>query len=305
MRVVSLLPSATEICYALGVDPVGVSHECDYPPAARSKPAVNDVRIDPDTDSAAINEQVATAEQNGGIYEIDADLLEELDPDLVITQGLCDVCAVDRVLVADVIESRGIDAEVLTTDTHSLGDLYDDIRRIGGATDREERAAELVADLKGRIEALRNRAAAIEDRPTVAALDWMDPVMVAGHWVPELVEAVGGRYPLMETGGHSRPWEWGEIREADPDVIVVSPCGFELEQIQAHLDDLTERPGWNDLTAVRNDRVSLLDGHNYVNRPGPRLVNTAEHLAGLLHPEEFERPPGDVAISFGEVVSTT
>jgi iron complex transport system substrate-binding protein len=305
MRVVSLLPSATEICYALGIDPVGVSHECDYPPAARSKPVVNDVRIDPDTDSAAINEQVATAEQNGGIYEIDADLLADLDPDLIITQGLCDVCAVDQVLVSDVIDAHDIDAEVLTTDTHLLADLYDDVRRIGAATDREERAAELITDLKGRIEALRNRTAAIDERPTVAVFDWMDPVMVAGHWVPELVAAAGGRYPLMETGGRSRPWEWEEIREADPDLIVVSPCGFELEQIQAHLDDLTERPGWEDLTAVRNDRVSLLDGHNYVNRPGPRLVDTAEHLAGLVHPDEFETPPGDVAVPFGEVISPT
>ena len=296
MRVVSLLPSATEICYALGVEPVGVSHECDYPPAARSRPAVNDVRIDPDTDSAAINEQVAAAEQGEGIYEIDADLLDDIDPDVVITQGLCDVCAVDQILVADVLDARGIDAEIVTTDTHSLADLYEDVRRIGAATDRADRAAELVADLQSRIEGLRNRAAAIEEQPSVAVFDWMDPVMVAGHWVPELVAAAGGRYPLMETGEHSRPWEWAEIRAADPDAIVVAPCGFDLDQTRENLADLTDRPGWQDLTAVQNDCVYLLDGHHFVNRPGPRLVETAEHLAGLLYPDEFERPPEDVTV---------
>jgi len=297
MRVVSLLPSATEICYALGIEPVGVSHECDYPPAARAKPAVNDVRIDPDTDSASINEQVAAAEQGEGIYEIDADLLESLDPDVVITQGLCDVCAVDQILVADVLDARGIDAEVVTTDTHSLADLYEDIREIGAATGHGERAAALVADLQSRIETLRNRTVAIGDWPSVAVFDWMDPVMVAGHWVPELAAAAGGRYPLMETGKHSRPWEWAEIRASDPDVIVVAPCGFDLDQTRENLPDLTDRPGWSDLTSVRNDRVYLLDGHHYVNRPGPRLIETGEHLAGLVHPDEFESPPGDVAMS--------
>ncbi|MFB6189842.1 MAG: cobalamin-binding protein [Halapricum sp.] len=297
MRVVSLLPSATEICYALGVEPVGVSHECDYPPAARSKPSVTDVRIDPEAESASINDQVATAETGAGVYEIDADLLVDLDPDLVITQGLCEVCAVDHVLVADVIEDRGLAADVLTIDPHTLDGLYTEIGRIGEATDHAEAAVDLVADLRQRIDSLRGDVAG-SDRPSVAIFDWMDPVMVAGHWVPELVWAAGGEYPLVESGARSRPREWTEVRDADPDVIVVAPCGFGLDQIRGNSHELTDRPGWADLTAVREGRVYALDGHNYVNRPGPRLLETAEHLAGLLHPERHREPPDDVARPF-------
>jgi len=295
MTVVSLLPSATEICYALGVEPVGVSHECDYPPAARSQPSVNDVRIDPDADSESINEQVAAAADDGGVYEIDAELLADLDPDYVLTQGICDVCAVDRVLVADVVDELGLDAEVVTTDPHSLSDLYDDVHRIGGALGVDEEAADLVADLRSRVEAVRQRAATVEDRPRVAVFDWMDPVMLAGHWMPEIVAAAGGRYELVESGERSTPWEFADIRQYDPEVAVAAPCGFDLDQTREHADELTDRPGWGDLTAVAAGRVYAIDGHHYVNRPGPRLVDTLEHLAGLLHPDIFETPPSDVA----------
>jgi iron complex transport system substrate-binding protein len=295
MNVVSLLPSATEICYALGVEPVGVSHECDHPPAARARPSVNDVRIDPDADSESINEQVAAAADDGGVYEIDADLLAELDPDCVITQGICDVCAVDRVLVADVIEELGLDAEVVTTDPHSLSDLYDDVHRIGAAVGEDAAAADLVADLRSRVEAVRQRTAAIDDRPRVAVFDWMDPVMLAGHWMPEIVAAAGGRYDLVSAGERSTPWEWADIREYDPEVAVAAPCGFGLDQTRDHATELTDRPGWAGLSAVADGRVHAMDGHNYVNRPGPRLVDTLEHLAGLLHPDAFDAPPSDVA----------
>lgn len=297
MDVVSLLPSATEICYSLGVQPVGVSHECDYPPAAREIPAVNDVRIDPSASSESINEQVADTADDGGVYEIHEDVLAELDPDVIITQGICDVCAVDRVYVADVVADLGLDARVLTTDPHSLADLYDDIHRIGEAVGRGEAAATVVADLKNRVNAIEQRTSAIEidERPRVAVFDWMDPVMLAGHWVPELVSIGGGRYDLVEAGARSTPWEWADIREYDPEVIAVAPCGFGLEQAQENITDLTERPGWDDLAAVRDERVTILDGHHYVNRPGPRLVDAAAYLAGIVHPELFGRPPSDVA----------
>ncbi|MCU4718472.1 cobalamin-binding protein [Halapricum hydrolyticum] len=294
MRVVSLLPAATEICFALGIEPVGVSSECDYPPAARSIPAVERSRIGDAADSAAINEQVAAAEEGGGLYEIDAELLAELDPDLVITQGICDVCAVDRVLVVEVIDDLDLETEILTADPHSLSDLYEDVRRIGRATDREQEAVELVSEWRSRIGTVRDRTAAL-DTPSVTVLDWMDPVMVAGHWVPDLVAAAGGTYPLAASGERSRPREWGEIRDADPDVLIAAPCGYGLEQTLENRRELTDRPGWDDLRAVREDRVYALDGHHYVNRPGPRLIETAEHLAGLIHPEEFPQPPRNVA----------
>jgi iron complex transport system substrate-binding protein len=293
MRVVTLLPSATEIVYALGVEPVGVSHECDYPPAASDRPSVNRSRVDPTADSGEINEQVAAAEDDGGVYAIERETLAELDPDLIVTQGVCDVCAVDEVVVADAVADLGLDTEILTLDVHGLADLFDSIREIGAALDRADRATELVGDFRSRVDAVETTAARATETPSVAVLDWTDPVMVAGHWVPEMVELAGGEYGLESAGAHSRPREFEEIRAYDPDALVVSPCGFDLEQIRENLADLTDRPGWDDLTAVENGRVTLVDGHHYVNRSGPRLVETLEFLGWAIHPDLFERPPQD------------
>jgi iron complex transport system substrate-binding protein len=329
MRVVSLLPSATEIVYALGIEPVGVSHECDHPPAAADLPAVNRSHVDASASSAAIDSQVLEAERAGGVYEIDLATLDALDPDLVVSQGVCEVCAVDSVLVREAIDRLGLDCAVLTTDPHSIEDVFEDVRRVGAATDRTERAAELVADLRGRVERVDGRAAAAagdtgtaggeivgaaattgaigtqpttaetaataEGRPRVAVLDWMDPVMVAGHWVPGMVERVGGSHGLNGPEEPSRPIEWADVREYDPEVLVVAPCGFDLEQVGENLADLTDRPGWADLTAVCEGRAYAIDGHDYLNRPGPRLVDSLEHLAGLVRPDRFERPSPSVA----------
>ncbi|HMB51353.1 MAG TPA: cobalamin-binding protein [Natronoarchaeum rubrum] len=315
MNVVSLLPSGTEIVYALGIEPVGVSHECDVPPEAAAKPSINRSRIDADASSEAIDAQVLRAERDhGSVYEIDVEALDRVDPDLIVTQGICDVCAVDSVLVEDAVDRIDADPEILTTDPHSVGDVLEDIERIGRATGREERAAELTADLEARIDAVREATADVSDaeRPEVAILDWLDPVMVAGHWVPELVEWAGGEYGLADPGARSRPREWTEIREYDPDVLIAAPCGFDLDQTRENLDDLTARPGWDDLRAVEGERAYAMDGHEFVNRPGPRLVDTLEHLAALLHPdrisasgespvEDRSGPPADVATPLGRL----
>ncbi|MBV0903658.1 cobalamin-binding protein [Haloarcula salina] len=301
MRVVTLLPSATEIVYALGVEPVGVSHECDYPPAARERPSVNRSRVDPEAASAEINEQVAAAEEGDGVYAVDREALAELDPDLVVTQGVCDVCAVDHVLVAEAVAELGLDAEVLTLDVHSLDDLFESIHRVGSAIGRDERASALVADLRERVAAVEATAARAETRPRVAVLDWLDPVMVAGHWIPEMVATAGGRYGLEDAGAHSRPREWEAVREYDPEVLVAAPCGFDVAQTRENLADLTERPGFDDLTAVREGRTYVVDGHHYVNRSGPRLVDTLEFLAALVHPELFDSPPRDAVVDLGAV----
>jgi iron complex transport system substrate-binding protein len=298
MRVVSLLPSATEIVYALGVEPVGVSHECDYPSAASDRPAVNRSRVDPDAPSGEIDDQVSEAEQSGGVYEIDRETLAALDPDLVVSQGVCDVCAVDSVRVRAAVDDLGLDAEVLTTDPHSLADVLADIERIGAALDRTGRATELVDSLNERVEAVERGAGATERRPRVAVLDWTDPVMIAGHWIPGLVDLAGGRYGMAERGERSRPREWADVRAYDPEVLVVSPCGFGLDQTARNRTDLTDREGWADLTAVREGRVYAVDGNHYVNRPGPRLVDTLEFLAGILHPERFDTPPADAVRRF-------
>lgn len=293
MRVVSLLPSATEIVYALGIEPVAVSHECDFPPDATEKPSVNRSRIDETATSAAIDRQVLQADRAGGVYEIDLTRLATADPDLIITQGLCDVCAVDRVLVEDAVDSLGLDCDILTTDPHSLEDIFQDIRRIGSATGRESRAAELNEDCRDRIDAIRTATEPIDEQPQVVVLDWMDPVMTAGHWVPEMISIAGGVAPFDDTA--SVPREWSEIVAVDPAVLVVSPCGFDLDQTAANLDDLTARDGWEDLTAVTTDRAYALDGHQYMNRPGITIIDSLEHLASAIHPTLFDSPPNDVA----------
>jgi len=280
MRVVSLLPSATEMLYTLGIEPVGVSHECDHPPAAREQPTVISSRIDPDASSAKINEQVTAAEEAGGVYEIDRDLLAALDPDVIVSQGICDVCAVDDSAIRRAVSELSLEARVVTSDPHSLADVFADLERLGEVLGREARAREAVADLKQRVQAIADGTP--DDGPRVAVFDWLDPVMVAGHWVPGMVDRIGGTYDLADPGERSSPREWAQIRAYDPEVIVAAPCGFGLDQTLDNASDLTGREEWNDLAAVRAGRVYAVDGHHYVNRPGPRLVDTLELFAGVL-----------------------
>lgn len=294
MRIVSLLPAATEIVYGLGLEPDGVSHECDYPPAAADQPAITRNRVEATGSSETINEQVAEAADTGGVFEIDRATLREADPDLIITQGVCDVCAVDAVLATEAVRDLGLDADVLTIDPHSLDDIFDAISRIGQAVGASEAAATLTRRIKDRIEAVRNRVATVGSRPDVVVLDWMQPPMVAGHWVPELLDIAGGISAITDPGDRSVPHEWSTIRETDPAVLLVAPCGFTPEQTRENLDDLVDRDGWASLTAVETGRAFVMDGHHHLNRPGPRLAETLEHLAGLLHPALAD-PPRTVA----------
>jgi iron complex transport system substrate-binding protein len=302
MRVVSLLPSATEMLYALGVEPVGVSHECDHPPAASDRPTVIHSRVDASASSSEIDKQVQTAVETGGVYEIDRDALADLDPDLIVSQGICDVCAVDDSDVRQAVDDLGLGADVVATDPHSLEDVFSDLERLGEILDREAKAAAVVADLRERVERVRDLTPA--ESPRVAVLDWLDPVMVAGHWIPEMVDIAGGTYPLGTPGDKSTPREWSAIREANPDVLVAAPCGFGLDQTRENATDLTGRDGWESLSAVQDGRVYAMDGHHYVNRPGPRLVDTLEYLAGVVHPGTVE-VPGSVVEPLAAGVSVT
>lgn len=293
MNVVTLLPSATEIVSALGVSPVGTSHSCDHPPEVRELPEITRSSVDEDADSATIDEQVLEAERAGGVYEVRLEALERADPDLIVTQGICDVCAVDTVLVREAVEQLGLDCEVLTTDPHSLADVFSDIERIGRAVGREERATELVADCRARVERVRERAPDDPgERPRTLDIDWMEPVMIGGHWVPELIEIAGGEYGLVEPGEASTPVEFERVREYDPEALLVAPCGFGIEQTIENVVELRERAGWSELAAVREDRVSLIDGSAYMNRPSHRLVDSLELVASALHPDRFD-PPSD------------
>ena len=288
MRVVSLLPSATEMLYALDIEPVGVSHECDFPPEAEGIPSVIETHIDTAGSSADIDEQVLDAVDAGGVYEIDRDLLAELAPDVVVSQGICDVCAVDDTRIRQTVSDLGLDADIVTSDPHSLDDVCEDIERLGEVLGCPDRAAGVVEEMRGRIE--RIEEVTPESGPRVAVLDWLDPVMVAGHWVPGMVERCGGTYGLADPGERSRPREWADIQAYDPEVLVLSPCGFDKDQTLANLEDVTDRDGWESLTAVENGEVYLVDGDSYVNRPGPRLVETIELFASVIHPEAVDEP---------------
>ena len=306
MRIVTTLPSATEMVAALGLEPVGVSHECDYPPSTATAPAVTRSRINADASasSAEIDQQVLdVAETEAGVYEIDVETLEELEPDAIVTQGMCDVCAVDETVVADAVDRISADPAVVPTDPHSVGDVLDDLERIGRAVDREARAREVRASLESRIDAIRERTADIDasDRPRVAIFDWTDPAMIAGHWTAELVDWAGGTYGLADVGERSRPREWDEILAYDPEVVIVAPCGFGLAQIARNRTDLTDREGWDELTAVEEGRVWAMDGDHYLNRPGPRLVDTLEALAGIVQPDQFDGPDSAVAVPFDDL----
>lgn len=282
MRVASLLPSATEILYAIGVEPIGVSHSCDFPPGATDRPVLTSTPIASDEGHSAgeIDEQVRDLE--GNTYHVDGALLSRLDPDLVITQATCEVCAVDSEAVLDTIDRHGIDADVLTLDPHGLSDVFSSIERIGRATGQSDASEALRSSLRSRLDRIE-AIADDEAHPDVAVFDWTDPPIASGHWVMDLIAHAGGRSTLND-GGESRPVRMEQVLEADPDVIVVAPCGFDLDRSIGSIDDLRTHREWETLRAVEAGRVYAVDGNQYFNRPGPRLVDSIELLTACLHP---------------------
>ncbi len=292
MNVISTSPSSTEILYALGVEPVAVSHACDHPPAVDALPAIDVSKVDAEA-SADRHEQVRAATADGHLYQMDAETIDAVEPDLIVTQGVCGVCAVDDVLVGETLDSLEADPEVVALDANYLDDVFECIRTVGTATGREARAESLIHDLQARVDAVEKRLEAT-NRPRVAVLEWMDPVRPAGSWVPDVVEAAGGHYGLCAPGNRSKPADWEDICEYDPEVLVVAPCGFDADRTRRQFDELADRPGWDALSAVRNDRVYILDGSAYLTRWTPRIVDAVERLAALCHPERCGPPPADV-----------
>ncbi len=290
-RIVSLLPSATEIAVALGFGPdlVGRSHECDFPPEMAALPRLTATKIEKGLPSRLIDDRVQAIVTAGlSCYEVDAPTLRALQPQVVLTQSQCAVCAVTPDdLIGALTDWQGNDPVLVSLAPDDLSDVWGDFGRVAQALGVPERAGPVVAALKARLAAITETAAAQPIRPTVAAVEWIDPLMVAGNWVPELIEAAGGTSLFAEAGQHS-PWaEWDALVAADPDVIVMMPCGFQIPQTLGDLAPLTDRPGWKDLKAVREDRVFVADGHHFFNRPGPRLVESAEILAEIFHPDAF------------------
>jgi iron complex transport system substrate-binding protein len=301
MRIVSLLPAATEWVCALGAADalVGRSHECDHPPEIRDRPVLTAPSFDAEADSAAIDDAVEAQVQDGlSLYDVDLDRLRALDPDLIVTQDQCDVCAVSRSgLEEHLAEWTGTAPSVFSLQPSTLKDLFDEVLRLGRKLGRLERAMEVLADGETRLKALRNRIGVDrrtdpETLPSVVCIEWLEPLMVAGHWMPDVVDMAGGRPVLAEAGTPTRRVEWGTVREADPDVIACMPCGFTVEETRRDLSYLTERKGWEDLTAVRRGRVALLDGSAYYNRPGARIYRAIALLASVIYPDlSLESPP--------------
>jgi len=282
MRVVSTSPSSTEILYALGVEPVAVSHACDHPPAARDLPTIDVSKVDAEA-STDRHEQVRSATADGHLYRMDAATIDAVEPDLIVTQGVCGVCAVDEVLVGETLEELSVDPEVLALRARTLQDVFQCIRDVGAATGSEKRATALVNGHRDRLAAVETRIPD-EDRPETVVLEWLDPLRVAGRWVPDVVEAAGGRYALGAAGEDSTAIEWDTLREVDPERLVLAPCGFELERTRERLHELTDRDGWAELTAVREGSVYGLDGSAYLTRWTPRLVDAVERLASVCRP---------------------
>jgi iron complex transport system substrate-binding protein len=290
-RIVSLISSATEIVAALGfeADLVGRSHECDFPPSVLRLPVCTAPKFDIHGSSAEIDRDVKRLLQDAtSVYRVDAELLRELRPDVIVTQSQCEVCAVSLKDVEQAVcDWTGGRARVVSLQPNALADVWADIRRVADALDASDRGVSLIAELQARMDAVARRVADLP-RPTVACLEWIDPLMAAGNWVPELVERAGG-VNLFGTAGKHSPWmTWEQLCERDPEVIVALPCGFDLARTRQEMRTLAAKPEWPRLQAVRTGRVAVTDGNQFFNRPGPRLVESLEILAEVLHPETFQ-----------------
>lgn len=293
-RIVSLLPSTTEICCAIGLADqlVAVTHECDYPPAVASHPHVTRNVLPPGISDGAEIDRLVTERllEGGSIYELDVALLAELAPDLILTQALCEVCAVAYEDVLSIARRLPGHPRVASIDPHTLEEILESILVVGRLAGRPDTAGAVVSALRLRLAHLAERLGPTAHRPRVVCLEWLDPPMVAGHWVPEMVERAGGRDVLGRAGEPAFRVEWDAVRAAAPEVLVLMPCGYGLEATLDEVQRLLDRPGgWPpagaDIPAVAAGRVYGVDGSGYFNRPGPRVVDGVEILARILHPE--------------------
>ena len=286
-----MLPAATEIAAALGLmeQVIGVSHECDFPDDTNARPRVTHCPVhNAGLTSGEVDEWVRRAlRENGTIYTIDEPLLRELRPDVILTQKLCDVCAVGYGTVARLAETLPGPPQVVNLEPSSLSDIFDDIRRVASACAVPERGEDVIAKLSARVEAVRERAAQIAHRPRCFLMEWVDPPFCSGHWGPELVEIAGGHDPLGRRYRPSAQIDWQKVLDARPEVIVLALCGYDVDLARRDYELLRQFPGFDSLPATRRGEIHLVDASAYFARPGPRIVDSLELLAGILHPEEF------------------
>ncbi len=286
-----MIASSTEIVCALGLEDqlVGRSHECDYPPSVTHLPVCTRPKFNTEGSSYEIDQRVkAVLEQALSVYLVDPEALRKLQPTHIITQTQCEVCAVSLKDVKQAVdELTGCRPTIVSLEPNALADVWADIQRVADALEVPERGRLLVQQLQGRMNQIAETARKADTRPRVACIEWIEPLMASGNWMPELVEMAGGTNLFGEARKHS-PWlTWEDVRTKDPAVLLVLPCGFDIPRTRQDLPALTRRPGWSDLKAVREQRVYLLDGNQYFNRPGPRLAESLEILAEILHPDLF------------------
>jgi iron complex transport system substrate-binding protein len=290
-RVVSLIASATEIVCALGARDllVGRSHECDFPPDVTCLPALTEPKFPVTGTSYDIDARVKAILQEGlSVYRVDAEKLEVLRPDIIITQDHCEVCAVSlKDVEAALCAWGGRKVEIVSLKPDALGDIWEDIAKVARALGRERQGERLVEQLKARMASIAEQSDAARTRPRAAMIEWIDPLMAGGNWMPELVQMAGAEN-LFGVAGLPSPWlDWNEVVAADPDVILVHPCGIDMARTLQEMPLLERGPGWRELKAVHRDRIFVADGNQYFNRPGPRIVESLEIMAEIFHPELF------------------
>jgi iron complex transport system substrate-binding protein len=300
-KIVSLLPSATEIVCSLGLEDrlAGITHECDFPRHIAGRPAVTASRISHETmTSSEIDHAVRSQlDGHGSIYDLDTVLLEKLDPGLILTQELCDVCAVSYKQVEKAARMYVAGAKVVSLEPNTIGDIFDNILMVGELTGAGEKAKNVVDGLKTRLEVIRQKTANVTSRPGVFMLEWLDPPFAPGHWVPEQVEIAGGIPLLGEAGKRSVTTTYDNILESNPEVLALIPCGYYKEDILRQLENTRFPSSWEVMPAVRNGQVWALDATSYFSRPGPRVVDGVEILARILHPDIFGAPDPSEAVS--------
>ncbi len=292
IRIASTLASGTEIACAVGLADcvVAVSHECDYPAEIANRPRVTKTRINANAPSKAIDDEVrALASTNGSLYDVDAALLASLKPDVIIVQKQCAVCAVspDDIVRAAASQPALASARVVALNPGSLEGIFEDVRAVAGATGCSAAGDQLIQSIRSRIESVCTRSAAAKSRPRVMCIEWIEPMMLGGNWMPTLIEYAGGQCSLVRAGEKSIEVDHDAMLEFDPEVVVVMPCGFDLKRTLREAHDLKSYPGWYDMTAFKARRIYAVDGNAYFNRSGPRIVDSLEILAGLVHADVF------------------
>lgn len=290
-KIITLLAAATEIVCALGLQDelAGRSHECDYPEAIKALPVCTEVNLNDELSSREIDNQVKGILANAlSVYSVKRHLIKELQPDIIITQDQCLVCAVPLQQVEqELTEYLDKPAHIISLQPNTLDDILHDITRIANALGVQAAGEDLLERLNERLDIIRHKLKFLENKPTVACIEWIDPLMIAGNWVPEMVQIAGGIPVLTDAGKHSPYVNWESIIEANPDVLILTPCGFSMDRTLKEVNVLLEQPGFNNLKAIKNNRFYIADGNQYFNRSGPRIIDSVEILAEIIHPKQF------------------